>query len=1216
MTNLSKQEIQDIIDCLAGGNLAQEAYALFKALGYRSGRTGNSSGAVGDFLTHGGYKLTGTESEATFKEQAKAVHILFQITEDEIKAGVGNMLGEDVDFNSGNNKSFVFVVSELCEDSYSRSQYAAFTREINKRLPMPVVVLFRTASGRVSLAFVHRRPSKVNTDRDVLGHVSLVREVNTQAPHRAHLQTLQDLCLHRRLEWIRDHSRDENFDGLLDAWLVALDTQELNKQFYKELFDWFKRAVAEASFPESAGLKPEEQIIRLITRLLFIWFIKEKGLVADELFVEEQVGGLLKDYDRDSGDSYYRAVLQNLFFAVLNTEIGERRFSKQTNETHRDFSCYRYRKEIVKTDRLLAMFDKTPFINGGLFDCLDDFEGVKEGGKRIDYFTDNPAQRRGYSMPNHLFFGPEGLITLFSRYHFTVEENTPIEREVALDPELLGRTFENLLAAYNPETRDKASERKLTGSFYTPREVVDYMVDQALLESLAALVTTDEASWWRDRLGYLLDYADACDDAWELFDAEERKRIVAAVAKVKILDPAVGSGAFPMGVLHKLTLILRRLDPDNKKWRKVQRDLATERASKAFKRTGKEQRKEALQEINELFESYSGSDFGRKLYLIQNSIFGVDIQPIACQIAKLRFFISLAIEQRPNKNKQSNYGIRPLPNLETRFIAADSLINILIPSQLTMVSDEKENIKQEIKDNRECYFHAATRSDKKAMIEKDKDLRIKLADLLWQEWGQGDAGEIDGANLWRNKNKEHKKEKEYTDKIAQWDPYDQNSYAGWFNSEYMFDITEGFDIVIGNPPYIQLQKIDSKMKKLYMAEGYKVCVGNGDIYTLFYERGLQLLKDGAHLCFITSNKWMCAGYGKKLRELFSQKCPKNLIDFSGFRVFDSATVDTNIILIAKANMPADGKLQATSMRDDFSPENSIHKYVEDNKIDIKAENLKMAEAPWIICTPAEFALKEKIERIGVPLKEWDISINYGIKTGCNDAFIIDNETREALLAEDSKSGEILKPLLRGRDIKRYRAKRAEKWLITTHNGYGDVPPIDIGDYPAVKRHLDRFHSRIVAREDQGTTPYNLRHCAYYPEFMRDKIVWSDISTKPAFTMMKAGVYLLNTAYMITTDKPYLLAFLNSKLAGYYMSLTATGLGGHGVRYFKQFVEKVPVPKISDDKHKSFANIADRILNSENQPAHVTKLERDIDHLVYALYDFTDAEIQMIESYQS
>ena len=347
---------------------------------------------------------------------------------------------------------------ELRSTSYARSKYAEFTREINTWFNAPTVILFKTVDNRFTLAFVHRRQHRYDPTRDVLGSVSLVREINPTQPHRAHLDILAELSLENLLSWMGGHNKPYNFDGLLAAWLDTLDTEALNKRFYTDLFHWFEWAVGEATFPtqEQKILQPEEHIIRLITRLLFVWFIKEKGLVADDVFNETKISDLLKNYDRDSGDSYYRAVLQNLFFATLNTEIGKRGFSKEKNATHRNFSLYRYKQEIVDPKKLLALFERTPFINGGLFDCLDSEEATSDGGYRIDCFTDNVTnpKRKEYgilSIPNRLFFDDDGLIALLNHYKFTVEENTPVEQEVALDPELLGKVFENLLAAYNPE---------------------------------------------------------------------------------------------------------------------------------------------------------------------------------------------------------------------------------------------------------------------------------------------------------------------------------------------------------------------------------------------------------------------------------------------------------------------------------------------------------------------------------------------------------------------------------------------------------------------------------------------------------------------------------------------------------------------------------------------------------------------------------------------
>lgn len=459
--------LKSVLAAMPDSEFLEGTKGILEALGYQSERTQELSGSVDDFIREFPAPNQNTKTEKEFRVQTHAVRLIFQVTSDEIAASTQPTIGIDsATFDKGQRQSFIFFAVELKKATYARGQYARFTREINKRLSQPSVVLFRTTSNRLTLAFVHRREHKHDPARDVLGKVSLIREVAPENPHRAHLDILAELSLAECARWMDLQSKPHDFDGLLAAWLDKLDTEELNRRFYGELFDWFERAVTCAKFPanEAKTLEPEEHTIRLITRLMFVWFIKEKRLIAEDLFIEQKVSELLEDFDLYKGDSYYRAILQNLFFATLNTEIDKRRFSKQNHADHRNPSVYRYRKEMTDPDGLLELFAQTPFINGGLFDCLDDFEAVGAGGARLDCFTDNPAQRRDCSIPNHLFFGEEGLITLFNNYKFTVEENTPIEQEVALDPELLGKVFENLLAAYNPETQDTA--RRRTGSYY------------------------------------------------------------------------------------------------------------------------------------------------------------------------------------------------------------------------------------------------------------------------------------------------------------------------------------------------------------------------------------------------------------------------------------------------------------------------------------------------------------------------------------------------------------------------------------------------------------------------------------------------------------------------------------------------------------------------------------------------------------------------------
>ena len=1172
------------------GDLLEKAKDLLSTLGYRSDLILDLSGSVDDFFEGFPHKNPNTKTEQNFRENAESVQIIFQFTKDEI---VDENISKS--FDKEDERSFLFSAVELKDDTYSRTKYAEFTREINKRLNAPTVILFR-AGDCLTIAFADRRPSETDETVDVLGQVTLIKDIRLNNPHRAHLDILSELSLEQCIKWMDDKSETQNFDGLLAAWLAKLDTEELNKKFYRKLFAWYEWAVETSRFPtdENQVIKAEEHVIRLITRLLFIWFIKEKGLVAEELFNRFEVLELLKEDDLENGDAYYRVVLQNLFFATLNTEIGKREFSRGGNTNHRNFSKFRYKDQMDDPDKLLDLFSKTPFINGGLFDCLDSFDATRDGGYRIDCFSDK--QYHKLSIPNRVFFdAQQGLIPLLEHYKFTVEENTPIDQEVALDPELLGRVFENLLAAINPETGETA--RKMTGSYYTPRAIVDYMVEETLVAALSQKCqpTDGNETPWDERLRYLFDYAKMFDDASEWFDDNETDAIVKIISELKILDPAVGSGAFPMGTLHKLTLALRRLDPDNIRWETLQKELAAKRAAAAFDTQDDQERREELHEIDDTFKRYRDSDFGRKLYLIQNSIFGVDIQPIACQIAKLRFFISLAIEQEPDIDAV-NFGIKPLPNLETRFVASNTLIGL--KQQMSLKSQKASQLEQKLRINREKHFHATTRQQKRDCKDRDEELRSEL------------ATEVKNLGTFTDD----------ADNIAKWDPYDQNNNADWFDSELMFGVTDGFDVVIGNPPYIQLQKDGGRLADLYQPCEFDTFTRTGDIYCLFYEKGHKFLKSRGHLCFITSNKWMRAGYGKKLRDyfvVFTQ--PVQLLDM-GPDVFD-ATVDTNILLLQN-NSIFDGltTFKGVSIGTDFDRQTgNIHQYLKDNGVtmEVPAEG-----EPWAILSFAEFVIKRKIEDVGTPLKDWDINIYRGIVTGCNEAFIIDEAKREELVAQDPKSAEIIKPLLRGRDIERYHVKQAGFYILAT--GYDlDIP----NKYPVIYEHLETIGKQIelgeikvkgkglFSRDDQGENWWNLRACAYYSEFEKEKIVYPDISSSMRACYDTTKALCLQTTYILPTNDLSLFAILNSRLFDWYAKYKFQNLNdpwaGGGLRFIAQYMEKVPIAKRTPEQKAELSELVEQIL--ENPAGEkVSDLEKEIDTLVYRLYELSAQEIVLIE----
>ncbi len=1173
--NNTSVEIKNALSGVSTLEFTTAVRKILSILGYESERSLDLTGCPSEFIREFPGEKQNTNSEQEFLNHVKSVKLVFQYTDEEMPFKQRELHFNRNSFEKSNKKSnersFLFFAVELKEDTYPRGKYAKFTREINKRISVaPTVVFFKNSAKKLTLSLVHRRKHKGDRKLKVLGDVSLLREIDPINPHRAHMDILEELSFSQLLSWINKYNKPKNFDGLFQAWLGKLNIEELNKRFYDELLRWYQTAVSHSSFPD--GNDENEQIIRLITRILFIWFIKEKELVEEELFNESHVTQYLKNYDAQEGDSYYRVVLQNLFFATLNTEVDQRGFSDK-GQTKSSPTKYIYKSEMRLPDELLELFSRTPFINGGLFDCLGKNEDSEIGGGFIDCFSDRESIHKLISIPNRLFFDNEcGLFPLLRRYKFTVEENTPIEQEVALDPELLGRVFEGLLAFIS--TGRNQSLRKKTGSFYTPRQIVEFIVDKSLLETLKNKCKPSDGNMVRlsHRLGCLLDHSHDDDHAQGLFSKEEKKQLVQAISELKILDPTVGSGAFPVSLLLKLTLILRRLDSDNKIWRKIQENRVKRMLELAHDSIDDSANPELLLDINSTFQKYNDSDFGRKLYLIQNSIFGVDIQPIACQIAKLRFFVSLIIEQNRIDDKARNFGIKPLPNLDMHFLSADSLLSLKLYKkgvQREIFDKDVYEKQKKINLNREQYFHATNQTKKLSLAENDKKLRQELVDILRKDYGLSE---------------EYKNE---VFKIAKWDPFDQSSKADWFDMKYMFGIDHGFDIVFGNPPYIQLQNNGGELAHRYRSEKYESFASTGDIYCLFIEFGLKLLKNSGHLCFITSNKWMRANYGAKLIELLAkfEWNKKLLIDFNGIKVFASATVDTSILLISKEESTQ--QFVAAKMTEEFKEQTDIGEFVLKHGITMKKFDY-IRSGPIFIGTDAENELKEKIENIGTPLKEWDISIYRGVITGKNDAFIIDNSTKEELIRRDSRSAEILKPILKGRHIRRYLTdwKQTKNWLIATIPALG----IDIDEYQAIKQHLLSFGKERLEQSGRtlpnGTKSrkktihswYELQDtCAYHAEFEKQKIVWPDISTQPNFSHANAGVLISNTAYMITGMRQYyLLGILNSNITRFFIPKIATSLGEKGNRYIKRyFVEKIPIPKIQASDE--FVNTIDQLL---------------------------------------
>ena len=1189
--------------------LRDAATHLLNTLGYYSQRVGNDEidNDRSDRLVESAL-LTANPTDKLRIDDWDSFCQIMQVTDAEINQQVTPEQGslfESSGINDMLRTSYMFVAVQLSKDTYTRTQLADITRFINKEFQKPIMVIFRYGAV-LTLAIINRRPNLRDRTRQVLEKVTLIKDIHLDSPKRAHIDIVSDLYLHRLIE----NEGVNNFDTLDKAWEGILNTEELNKQFYRKLFTWYEWAVKEATFPtdENRVIKPEEHVIRLITRLLFIWFIKEKGLVADELFKKAQIQDFLKEDVFDSGDSYYRAVLQNLFFATLNTEIDKRRFSTQTRKDHRNFSVYRYESQMDDSDRLLELFAETPFINGGLFDCLDTFTETGGGGCRIDCFSDR--QYHKLSIPNRLFFDEDqGLIPLLEHYKFTVEENTPIDQEVALDPELLGRVFENLLAAINPETGETA--RKMTGSYYTPRAIVDYMVEEALIATLSQKCqpSEDNEIAWEERLRYLFDYAQMFDDASVWFDDRETVDIVKTISEFKILDPAVGSGAFPMGVLHKLTLALRRLDLDNNRWEALQKELAGKRAAAAFNTQNQQERDDELTEISETFERYRDSDFGRKLYLIQNSIFGVDIQPIACQIAKLRFFISLAIEQKPDRDAR-NFGIKPLPNLETRFVAANTLIGIDLSEARGLFQDDVvQQLLKEIAPIREKFFLANNRQKKRKLEEQEERCRKQLENELERqrtEWINNQQRKIKQkvAQLPNPKQREQQLKEEQAKykirkakfdadfenarKIVQWKPYDQNAKADWFDPEWMYGITDGYDVVIGNPPYINIENLPV-ITKNYLFENYQACKGRTDIYIAFLEKSISILNVKGIMSFILPYAFAMQKYGEKMREMLIESHNiREIVDASSYRIFENAVVYNIVLIVGKYKLKDLTKVRLHYSNTDFDVR-SGKEFLIDQHAFAELKDSRLETNPYVF---GSLKLKAKVWENAVRFDQICL-VAYGARL---------NHRSEKLgkahyINQSQISGS--KRFCEGKNIERYLFTQ-EGWLnYTPGEHYNPM-------FTELFENRKLMFIRIVkerlrfAYDDEG----------FYNSHTVVNCVRLDLLSGVSHITARRAVRQANNNLAKKFNYKYLLGVLNSGLTNWYFC----NFLSDNLNFYPNHAKELPIPDVTSEQQSQIIALVDKILKAKaaDPNADTSNLENEIDKLVYDLYDLTDDEIAIVE----
>jgi hypothetical protein len=1179
-----KSTLQVALQAIPTGDFRAAHLGLLDALGYRSDKTRSLPGAAPEAFTEMIDSASGTtlnREKACFDQWTHA-DLLFQLTDEELSGQ--KSLFDATELKPKLLQSYLFFAIQLSGSHYSRTDLSTITRQINRCFPMPVMVLF-SYHGELSVAVINRRQHKREAHKDVLGKVTLIHGIRLDAPHRGHLEILESFSV----DALTTKKRPiDSFDALHAAWEEVFNVELLNKKFYRELSNWFFWAMRHSHFPlldekadkyflfkdrEKVREHEAKNLIRLLTRILFVWFIKQKELVPDGLFDPDVIReDFLEGFDPESPDTrYYKAILQNLFFACLNQTQGKREFRK-SGQHHNTTTLLRYESAFKKpSTRFIETVESvTPFLNGGLFECLDYPHPTKKGpqGGDVTIYEDGFSDRKDNPLvlPDFLFFGaqqegvdlsPEygdpkrknesvrGLIHIFNGYKFTIVENTPIEQEIALDPELLGQVFENLLASYNEET--KTTARKQTGSFYTPRSIVDYMVDESLKAHLKqALVKETSMSEADAQEG--LDILFAYREKEHAFTDAEKDVLIRAIDNCKILDPACGSGAFPMGALQKLVYILSKLDKNDELWERRQLakvDRLIEAAQDIDDTTFRERAiADAEAQKKDIEQAFANNElgYGRKLYLIENCLYGVDIQSIATQVSKLRCFISLIVDQKVDRTRD-NFGIRPLPNLETKFVTADTLIQIEKPKaqgELFEISEVSE-LQRELKRVRHDLFSAKTPRTKKKHRERDKELRAAIAQELKE-------------NGWAN---------DAADKLASWDPYDQNASAPYFDPEWMFGLS-GFDVVIGNPPYVQIQKFPKAQKDKWLTQDFQTYAATADIYCLFYERGASLLRTGGHLAYITSNKWMRAGYGEKLRNyLATQVDTRSLLDFGMAQNFGAATTYTCITLLAQ-HEPRQ-QLRTCYASDDRAAMRDPEAYFEQNAV-VQSE---LSSLPWVVLASERHEIKQQVEAQGIPLGQWDIAINYGIKTGFNDAFYLTQEQHDTYVTQDPKCADYLVPLLRGRYVSRYNTDWDGTWMINSHNGVKSkgIPPVNLKvECPVLWEHLAQYEVQLRKRQDKGDHWSNLRNCAYVEEFNKPKIIYPNMTKFLPFYYDVDDQFFTNDKSFILTSTgdsaAYLAAYLNSALFKYCFSNNFPELMGNTYEVRKIFVDILPVKKPS------------------------------------------------------
>ena len=971
----------------------------------------------------------------------------------------------------------------------------------------------------------------------------------------------------------RNIPNKRNSGSLLEDTIIQLDS--LDK-------------VNRISKPFLYGGSYEERLFNIALELNITW-------VNRILFLKLMEGQLIKYHKGDKSFSFlnYNKIkqfddLNTLFFQVLAKRFEER------------------------NDDVKKAFEKVPYLNSSLFEptelehstlMISNLRDEKKIPILSATVLKDDAGKKRIGELNTL----EYLFAFLDAYDFSSEGSEDIleENKTLINASVLGLIFEKINGYKD-------------GSFYTPGFITMYMCKETLRKSV--IQKFNEIKEWNCLT--IIDLHNKIDDVKEANEI---------INSIRICDPAVGSGHFLVSALNEFIAIKNDLgilvDKNGKKLKnfhiEVQNDelIITDEDGELFEYFPKNPESQRIQETL----------FHEKQTIIENCLFGVDINPNSVKICRLRLWIELLKNAYYKNDKE----LETLPNIDINIKNGNSLVHrfdlntslsaalktakISIQEYKKTVFDYKNTESKAQKRELESFLQNIKNSFKSEISRSSREM--KALNLLRAEYfTKYQAEQLFGIDTLSKAQQKHKSELE--SKISKLENYieeikNNKIYENAF--EWRFEFPEvldnegnfiGFDAIIGNPPYIQLQKMGEESDILQQME-YETYTKTGDIYSLFYELGYDILKPKGTLTYITSNKWMRAAYGESLRNFFAEKTnPDILIDFSGNQIFDTATVDTNILMFSKEENKQE--THACVVKEKLLI--NLGDYFRQNSTKTKFIN----KESWVVLSEIEQRIKAKVEAVGTPLKDWDVRINYGIKTGYNEAFIIDGKKKDELIAEDPKSAEIIRPILRGRDIKKYGYDFADLWLINSHNGIKEngIKPIDIDDYPAVKKHLNLFYPQLEKRADKGDTPYNLRNCAYMDDFYKQKIIYPNMTKFLPFVFDEKGL-LTNQKCFIITGKhvEYLTAFFNSSLFKYCFRENFPELQGGTRELSKVFFDKIPVLKISDHLNIGIKKLIQEIQELTEKNESTKEIELKIDNIIFDIYSLSyeeKSEIEFIE----